>query len=175
MISRTLLFTTLLGGSIAFTSCDIEGLAIDQDFSGATIVLDVPASPEGGDVSIVKEDIETNFRQSLEDFDISTDRVKQVAVKTVIARITDPSNAFSFDNLKDVALNFQSEELGAVLVASLPDATGTEATFIVEDADLKEFLLSDKFNALLTAASDSGVAEGVKAEVDITYEISAGL
>ena len=175
MFSRTLLFSALLGGSIAFTSCDVDGLAVNKDFSGATIELPVPASPQGGEVSIVKQDIETNFRQSLEDFDISTDRVKAVGVKSVVARIMDPSDEFTFENLTDLALTFESAELGDIMVASLPNASGTEATFVVEDADLKEFLLSDKFNAVLTGMSDIGVSQGVMAEVDVTYAISAGL
>jgi len=70
---------------------------------------------------------------------------------------------------------FHSEELGDIQIASMPNAVGTEATFVVADAELKDFLLSSAFDAVLTGESDKGVSQGVMAEVDITYEITAGL
>ncbi|MFK8056902.1 MAG: hypothetical protein AB8F78_12340 [Saprospiraceae bacterium] len=174
MISRLFLFCALLG-SVALTSCDTEGLAINKDYSGATIELAVPASADAGAVAITKEGVETKLRESLEDFDISEDRLQAVGVKDVVARINDPSGEFSFANLTNVTLMFHSDELGDIEIASMPNADGTEATFVVADSELKEFLLSDKFDAVLTGESDRGVPEGVIAEVDVTYEITAGL
>ena len=174
MFSRLLLFCALVS-SVALTSCDTEGLAINKDFSGGTIELAVPSSAEPGELAIIKKDVETKLRQSLEDFDISEDRLKKVGVKSVVARINDPSGEFSFDNLTDVMLMFHSDELGDIEIATMPNADGTEAEFVVADSELKEFLLSDKFDAVLTGVSNKGVSEGVMAEVDVTYEITAGL
>jgi len=174
MFSRLLLFCTLIG-SVALTSCDIEGLDINKDFDGATITLDVPASEAAGPVAIKQEGIETGLKQSLKEFEISEDQLRQVVVKTVSAKMIDPSEDFDFSNLKDVTLKFSSEELGESILASLDQGSGTEATFEISDSDLKDFLLSEKFDAILVGTSDQGIGENVKAEVSVTYAITAGL
>lgn len=176
MISRFLLSTALVGTiAISSVSCDTNAFAVNKDFSGGTISLAVPPSAEPGEVAIIKEGVETKLRQSLEDFDISEDQLKKVGVKSVVARIIDPNNEYSFDNLTNIMLVFRSTEMGDVEIASLPDAEGTEAELIIADSELKEFLLSDSFDAVLTGVSNAGVSEGVMAEIDVTYEITAGL
>ena len=174
MISRLTLMCALIC-SISFVACDTEALTINKDFSGATIRLEIPATSEPGAVAIIEKDIETKLRQSLEDFDISEDRLRQVVVKTVVARIIDPNEDFSFDQLEDIVLKFYSEELGELTIANKAKPTGRESTFEIADAELKEFLLSDLFDAVLSGTSTQAIGEGVIAEIDVTYEITAGL
>lgn len=173
MISRLLLIA--LAASVTLTSCDAELLKIARDFAATPIVIDVPATDEPGSVAVSREDIETELRGKLEDFDISEDQLKSVVVKSAVATINDPSGNLTFDDLKDMALVLSNETMGDVTIAKLPSGTGNTAEFDVEDTELKEYLLSDTFDAKLGATSSEAIGEGVTVSIKVDYSVTGGL
>lgn len=173
MISRLIFIA--LAACVTLTSCDTDILTINRDFESATIRMEVPATDMAGPVTISHEGIVTDLRQKLVDFDISEDQLRGVGVKKVVATINDPAGNFTFDDLTNVTLVLTNESLGNVTIANLPDGTGTTAELEIANAELKEYLLSDTFDAVLSGTSSEGIGADVTVAIDVTYTLTGGL
>ncbi|MDD3079732.1 MAG: hypothetical protein PHH37_11620 [Paludibacter sp.] len=164
----SLIFLSVLALAGCSTLSDLT--KINLPFSQS---VEVPAIPLTIDsIPLSTPEIETNIDSVFTKYNISTDFVESVKLNSFKISIdeNDSADLSFFSNIK---IYITGENLSTVKIASAT-AVGDvrEIDFTVEDVDLKDYILSDKFGLKIVAGSDetTKVSHKINIDMDVTLD-----
>lgn len=122
----------------------------------------------GMPITLSTPEIETDIDSVLGSYGVETDFVEKIALKEMTFTVSSPSGEdLSF--LDDVTIYLTASGAEDVKVASATDvSTTTPLTLTIENVDLKNYLLKDKFALKIKATADE--ATTVEHKVDISMK-----
>ncbi len=146
-------------------------LPVNQEFT-------LPASPLIlTDFPLTTPDVETNYQSYFETFNINSDLVESIGIKSVDFDITAPDTAdFSF--LKSVEVYISAAGLYPVLLASKKDMsnTGKSLSMDVENkVDLKKYVTKDNINLVVKVTTTKTTSEKYTIATKLVFLVDANI
>ena len=140
----------------------------DLPFTQSITVPVTPALAIGIPFPLTTPEIDTNIDSVLNSYGVETDFVEKIALKEMKFTVSSPSGEdLSF--LDDVTIYLTASGADDIKVASATDvSTATPLVLTIENVDLKNYLLKDKFALKIVATADE--ATTVEHKVDISMK-----
>lgn len=157
------------------SGCDSLGklTQFDLPFSQSITVPVTPAIALGIPITLNTPEIKTNIDSVLTSYSIETDFVEKIALKELKLSVSSPSGEdLSF--LKDITIYLTANGADDVKVASATNiSTTTPLLLTVENVDLKNYLLKDKFALKIVVSGDEVTTVEHKVDVDMIFSFDA--
>ena len=170
-MKKTLIPVLLM--ALALTSCDaLSNLTkFDMPLTSSVTIAKIPAATTTP-VVISTPDIETNSTKFFTDNGISTDLIGKVTLKKMELTVTTPTTG-NFNFLKSIDIYITATDLTKTKIATVSNVSAglTVVPLVVEDIDLKQFLLKEKVKMEFSVATDEAMTADYTIEVKPTFLI----
>ena len=170
-MKKTLIPVLLM--ALALTSCDaLSNLTkFDMPLTSSVTIAKISAATTTP-VVISTPDIETNSTKFFTDNGISTDLIGKVTLKKMELTVTTPTTG-NFNFLKSIDIYITATDLTKTKIATVSNVSAglTVVPLVVEDIDLKQFLLKEKVKMEFSVATDEAMTADYTIEVKPTFLI----
>lgn len=142
--------------------------------SEATISAGIAASLP---FDVFTPDITTQSESAFNGHHTSSNLIESVKLKQMKLSVTSPEGR-SFDFLKDIEIYISADGEEEIMVAAkhnIPETVGSELLLDPADAELKPYLIKDKYKIRLKVTTDKIVNEDVKLNIGSTFHVDANI
>ena len=160
------------------TSCE----KLDEEFTQFTIDYNTSVVIENGSIinlpiNLLTPEIETNQESEFSVNNTRKDLVEEVMLQKLQLKVTSPDNQ-SLDFINKIKLYINAEGLSELEIAfkdPVPNDVGDELLLDVNDNNLREYIIKDKFSLRVEVVSDQIMGQDVYIDVFSTFFIDAKL
>lgn len=172
---KQLWFVLAAAAVLGFSSCDFDELTqFDMEFNSS---ITVPAS-SGINLpfDLFTPEITTNSESTFGSNNTSADLIESIKLKAMNLDITAPGDR-DFDFLNSIKIYIDADGLSEILIASLTDipADVDNIELEVNDNDLKDYLIQEKFKLRVETVTDEFLGNDVNIDVKSTYRVDASI
>lgn len=177
-MANKLCLAFLLACAVFFGSCEIVEDALPDitfDVNGSELEFTLPRADEAGTYTSVFETTASDIQQSLDDENVSDDRVESVNIKEADFRIITANPTVDLSAIDRITLTVSSPGLGTLTLADsdLSNVNGTETTLTVAESDVKEQLLASMATYTLTVELSSPAEQELDVIIAPMYSVAA--
>ncbi len=173
-----LLFSVLLCSFLAMTSCE----KLDEEFTQFTVEYNTSVVVENGSIinlplNLLTPEIETNQESEFAVNNTRKDLVEEVRLQELKLEVTSPEDQ-RLDFINKIKLFINAEGLSELEIAfkdPVPNDVGDELLLDVNDNNLREYIVKDKFSLRVEVVSDQITSEDVDIDVSSVFFIDARL
>ena len=160
------------------TSCE----KLDEEFTQFTIDYNTSVVIENGSIinlpiNLLTPEIETNQESEFSVNNTRKDLVEEVMLQKLQLKVTSPDNQ-SLDFINKIKLYINAEGLSELEIAfkdPVPNDVGDELLLDVNDNNLREYIIKDKFSLRVEVVSNQIMGQDVYIDVFSTFFIDAKL
>lgn len=167
-----------LAGLFTLSSCE----KLDQEFTQFTVEYTSKVTIENGiginlPLDILTPEMETNAEAEFAVHDTRKDLIEEILLEEMSLKVTSPSNQ-RLDFLNSIKVYINAEGLSEVEIAfkdPVPEDVGDELQLDVNNNNLREYIIKDKFSLRVEIVSDQLTGQDVDIDVFSKFFVDAKL
>lgn len=176
-LMKRVILPILLLSITAFTSCKKlkELTQFDINYNTETTIQAGVAAALPFD--IFTPDVTTESQSEFQGHKTASNLIQSIKLKKIILTITSPDGR-QFDFLKDIEIYLSADGEEEVLIASkydIPETTGNALQLDPGTAELKNYLIKDKYKLRLKVTTRKVINQDIKVNVGNTFKVDANI